>query len=85
MVSIKLVTATWCSPCKAYKPVLHQFCNENGISLQEVDVDYSKDTVQSYGISSVPTTMIFKDGQLVQKMTGAVSKSQLQSLVQSYK
>lgn len=85
MLSIKLVTASWCSPCKAYKPVLHQFCNENAIPLQEVDVDYSRDMVQSYGISSVPTTMIFKDDQLVQKMTGAVPKSQLQALVQAYK
>lgn len=85
MVSVILASAEWCGPCRAYKPVLRQICNENGVSLQEIDVDHSKETVQSYGISSVPTTMVFKNGQLIQKMTGAVPKSQLQSLMQAYK
>lgn len=85
MLSIKLTTAAWCGPCRAYKPILQQFCNENNLSLQEIDVDTNPEFVHTYGISSVPTTMIFKDGQLVQKMTGAIPKSNLQSLVQAYK
>lgn len=85
MLSIKLTSAAWCGPCRAYKPILQQFCSENNLSLQEIDVDTNPEFVHTYGISSVPTTMIFKDGQLVQKMTGAVPKSQLQALVQAYK
>lgn len=85
MLSIKLGTAAWCGPCRAYKPVLQQFCSENSISLQEIDVDTNPDFVQTYGVSSVPTTMVFKDGQLVFKTSGAIPKTQLQSLISAYK
>lgn len=85
MLLIKLVSTAYCGPCKAYKPVLQQFCNENGISLQEVDADTNPEFTQTYSITSVPTTMIFKSGQLVYKSNGVMPKSQLQSLIVAYK
>ncbi len=85
MLSIKLVSAAWCGPCKAYKPVLQQFCNENSIGLQEIDADTNPEFVHTHSISSVPTTMIFKGDQLLFKTKGAIPKPQLQSLLAEYK
>ena len=84
MVSVILASAEWCGPCRAYKPVLREICNENGISLQEIDVDRNPEFVQQHSISSVPVTMIFKNGNPVFKTKGAVSKSELTKMLSSW-
>ena len=57
MKTAKYFTATWCGPCKAFKPVMTEIMNE-GHSVQILDVDENKSLAQQYNVRSVPTTVI---------------------------
>lgn len=83
MITIKLASAQWCGPCRAYKPVLKQFCSEKSIALQEIDVDTNPDFVQAHNIASIPVTMVFRGDQVVYQSKGAMSRQQLESVVNS--
>ncbi len=71
--------ATWCGPCKMLSPILDEVANElNGeIDIVKVDVDKDSELAQKYGIMSVPTLLIFKDGKIVKQLQGFMSKVQL--------
>ena len=70
--------ATWCGPCKMLSPVVDDVSNEiTNVKFLKVDVDESEDIASKYGIMSIPTLIIFKDGNIVNKHTGLLSKSDL--------
>ena len=63
--------ATWCGPCKMLQPELEELVKRNkDIVICKVDVDKHSELSRSYGIMSVPTLMLYKDGSLVKKMAG---------------
>ena len=66
-------TATWCGPCKAIAPVYKELSNEFGSSAQfiKVDVDDNPEAAQKYGVSAMPTFIIIKGGEVVDKLMGA--------------
>jgi len=76
--------ATWCGPCRALKPVLESLGNEaNGaFKVVAVDVDECQDLASEYGVMSIPTVMVFKEGKVVQKLVGLQSKYKLLEAVQ---
>ncbi|MCO4744641.1 MAG: thioredoxin [Proteobacteria bacterium] len=65
--------ATWCAPCKAIAPLLEQVADENAGNLKIVKLDIQKDMglAQRYGVSNIPTLLILKDGEVVDRKTGA--------------
>ncbi len=69
-------TATWCGPCQMLKPIVEQLATEYegkaGVAM--VDIDQNRAIASKYGIMSVPTVMIFKDGQPVEQIVGLRSK-----------
>jgi len=71
--------AVWCGPCKAQSPVLKQVADELGerIRVIKIDVDQNNELASKYQIKSVPTLMIFKDGEVKYKQAGVHTKSQL--------
>ena len=71
--------ATWCGPCKMLAPVLEEIDQEGafGCDIMTVDVDEAEDVASRYGISSIPTIIIFKDGEHVNVMVGFRGKPQL--------
>ena len=71
--------ATWCGPCKMIAPFIEQLAEEyNGkAAVYKLDVDETQDVAMQYGIMSIPTLVIFKDGQEVERIRGAVSKAEL--------
>ena len=70
--------ATWCGPCKMLSPIVEDVSNEiDDVKFIKVDVDQASDVAASFGIMSIPTLMIFKDGKQVSKHTGFISKSEL--------
>ncbi len=69
----KYFTATWCGPCKAFKPIMTEIMNE-GHSIQFVDVDQNRDLAQQYNVQSVPTTVIEENGVEVHRFLGALPK-----------
>ena len=70
--------ANWCGPCKMLSPVIEQVSNEmTDITFVKVDVDESSDLASMFGIMSIPTLLIFKNGELKGKTMGFMSKSDL--------
>jgi len=71
--------ATWCGPCRALKPVLEALSREaNGqFNVVAVDVDESADLSTKYGISAIPTILVFKNGEVVERFVGIKSKQEL--------
>lgn len=75
--------ATWCGPCKRLTPVLESIDNEmENIKVVKVDIDESRRLAMNYGIQSVPTIKIFKDGREVVTRVGFQPKETLENIIQ---
>jgi thioredoxin len=78
--------APWCGPCKQYGPILDTFSDANSdITVGKVNVDENQTLAAKYGIRSIPTTVIFQNGQLITKFTGVTPQSKLEQLVEPLK
>jgi len=74
--------ATWCGPCKMLSPVVEAVANENeDIKVVKVNVDDAQDLAIQYQVMSIPTVVIIKDGQEVNRNVGMASKSQILEMV----
>lgn len=70
--------ATWCGPCKMIAPILEQIASEDDtIKIAKLDVDSNPDSAQKYGVMSIPTLLLFKDGKEVERLIGYMPKEQL--------
>lgn len=77
--------ATWCGPCKMLAPVFESVSEEvSDAKFVKVDIDESLELAQKFGISTVPTMMIFKDGKVVDKLVGFMPKESLKSKVEAH-
>lgn len=74
--------ATWCGPCRALGPVLDELSEEVDYNIVKVDVDQYQDLAAFYGVRSIPTLVIFKDGKPVETLIGGRSKEQLKEDVE---
>ena len=77
--------APWCGPCKMIAPVLDDIASEyeGRIKIVKVNVDDNQATAAKYGIRSIPTLTIFKNGQIAATKMGALAKSQLTAFLDS--
>ena len=66
-----LFSASWCGPCQTLKPVMEQV--NKTIPVTKIDVDTDAQTVSDYGVRSVPTVVLIKDGREVKRFTGVQS------------
>ena len=71
--------AEWCGPCKMIAPVLEQIGEEKGDTLKiaKLDVDKHNTTAQSFGVTGIPTMILFKNGEPVERIVGFLPKQQL--------
>ena len=72
-------TATWCGPCRMIAPSIEELANEyqGKAVIGKLDVDENPETSMNFGIRSVPTLLIFKGGQVVDQIIGAVGKDKI--------
>ncbi len=77
--------AEWCGPCKAIHPIVEELSKEydGKLKVAKCDVDSNQQLALKYGIRSIPTLLIFKDGEVVEQIVGAVPKKQVQAAVES--
>lgn len=78
--------ATWCPPCRMQGPIVEQLDKEIGdkVKITKMDVDTNQKTPTAFGIMSIPTLIIKKDGQVVDKLVGLHSKDQLKTVLAQY-
>ncbi|MBR5891581.1 MAG: thioredoxin [Bacteroidaceae bacterium] len=79
--------AEWCGPCKSMKPVLENLKSELGdkVRILKIDVDKNSAIANSYSIQSVPTFILFKDGEVKWRASGARSMAELKEKIESYR
>lgn len=69
--------ASWCGPCRMLSPILDEVLKETDITLIKIDVDNHEMIAKKYGIMTIPTMILFKNGEIVEKRVGMTSKEQL--------
>ena len=79
--------APWCGPCRQIAPLIEQLAGENmgAIKIGKLNVDDAPNSAQSYGVSSIPTLMIFKDGEVIERLVGVQPKTKLQQAIDAAK
>jgi thioredoxin 1 len=77
-------SATWCGPCKKLEPIVHEIATEfdGRVKVVKVDVDQAPATAAKYGVLSVPTLLLFRDGMVKDQSIGVLSKKALRDRVQ---
>jgi thioredoxin 1 len=78
MKTVKYFSATWCGPCKVFKPIMQEIAGE-GYSVEFIDVDQEQNKAEKYGVRSVPTTVVEENGVEVSRFVGAIPKDQVVS------
>lgn len=78
--------AEWCGPCKMVGPILEELANdfEGKLVVGKVDVDANKDSAAKQKVMSIPTLVLFKNGQPVDQRVGALTKNQLEEFINQY-
>lgn len=78
--------ATWCGPCKRMHPVLDQLKEnlQDEVRIIKLDVDKNQALAATYGIQSVPTLMIFRNGEMLWRQSGAMSVADLTNVIRGF-
>ncbi len=74
--------AEWCMPCRMLSPVVDEMANENAsVSVGKINVDEQPELAARFGVMSIPTLIVFKNGEAVQRSVGVIPKAQVEALV----
>jgi thioredoxin 1 len=78
--------AEWCGPCKAIAPILDEIAAENAgkLNIAKLNVDENPTTAMRYGVQSIPTLILFKDGEAQKRLVGAKGKRQLMAELEEF-
>jgi thioredoxin 1 len=78
--------APWCGPCKMIAPVLEELDSEMGdkVKIAKIDVDENQETAGKYSVMSIPTLLVFKDGEVVDQVVGFQPKDALAELLNKH-
>ncbi len=79
--------APWCGPCRMIAPMVEELAKENtgSFKIGKINIDDNPNVAQNYGVSAIPTLMIFKNGEVVERFVGVRPKNQLQSAIDQAK
>lgn len=75
--------ASWCGPCRMFSPIVDEFAedNEGKVKVGKVNVDDEPELAARYSVMSIPTAILFKDGEIEETMVGVQSKEDLEALL----
>ncbi|MFL3005745.1 MAG: thioredoxin TrxA [Candidatus Neomarinimicrobiota bacterium] len=75
--------AVWCGPCKAIAPILEEVADEykGKVKVGKVDVDQNQSTAMKYGVRSIPTLLLMKNGEVINQLVGAVPKANITDIL----
>ncbi len=79
--------APWCGPCRMIAPVLDELVAENAddVKIGKINIDDSPNTAAGYGVSSIPTLLVFKGGEVVDRFIGVQPKDRIQEALDAVK
>ncbi len=79
--------APWCGPCRMIAPLVEELARDNtqGLKVAKINIDQSPNTAAAYGVSSIPTLMIFKGGEVSDRFVGVQPKKRLQDAIDQAK
>lgn len=77
--------ATWCGPCRMIAPIVEELAKEydGKVTVGKCDVEEAEDVAAEFGIRNIPTLIFFKNGEVVDKLVGAASKSKIEDKIKS--
>lgn len=85
-ITILQFSAPWCGPCRMLSPIIDSLVNDNkDIMIGKVDVDNEAELSQKYSVRGIPTILFIKNGEVVDKVVGVDSKSNLQLMIDKIK
>lgn len=78
--------APWCAPCRAIAPIIEELATkyDGQVKIGKLNVDDEANTAGSMGIRSLPTMLLFKNGQVVEQVVGAVAKEKIEAIIKSH-
>lgn len=78
--------ATWCGPCKMVAPIIDELSSEMAdVKFLKMDVDDNGDIAEKYEVASIPTILVFKDGEVVDRVIGFRPKDGLKQVIENHK
>ena len=77
------VWASWCDPCKMISPIVDEISSDyqGRLSVGKLDADSNRETITELGVRNIPTILLYKNGEIVDKSTGAVTKQKLVEMI----
>ena len=80
------IKAEWCSPCKVIEPIIGEISTDyfGKLSVGKLDADGAKDLVRELGIRNIPTLLLYKNGEIVERNTGDVTKDKIEELIKNH-
>jgi thioredoxin 1 len=87
MIEVKKFSAVWCAPCRVLNPMFDKLKNkvDNNVKFTYIDVEEDVDTAQKYGIRSVPTVVVEKDGVEMERIIGLQQEIQYLNSINKWK
>lgn len=78
--------ATWCGPCLRLAPIVEEIAKnyKDKLKVCKLNVDDASETASKYGVMSIPTLVLFKDGKVIDEIVGVVSKSDIEDTINKY-
>lgn len=80
------VKAEWCGPCKTLSPIIDQISSdyEGQITVGKIDADESRDTISGLGVRNIPTLLLYKNGEIVERTAGLLSREKISEMINTH-
>jgi thioredoxin 1 len=80
------IKAEWCGPCKTLSPIIDKISSDyfGKVSVGKLDADASKEIIAELGVRNIPTILLYKDGEIIERKTGMIMESKLKEMIDGH-